>query len=157
MTQIDRSAKIEKFLHKEAKTVAIDSVFVENGRYNLFGKYQIERKNKGYCVTMPTTSTEKSFYKLKNAVAWCIFDKQNLIMQSERIELLDSKLSGIEVALAIHEKLCKKAKSHEDRFIFLAKLNEDKLKRNQISRELQGYIMSSDNLQRKRFETKLFK
>ena len=149
---IDKTVKVERFLVKEYQSIATDVIYEENGNYNLFNIYTIERKNKGYTVYKLKTATVKTFYKLKNAVAWCIFDRQNLILNSNRVEVLDNTLSGVELALEMHQKLYKKAKSNEDRFIYLAKLNEDKLKKVKISKELQGYIIVSDRLQRERFE-----
>ena len=149
---IDKTVKVERFLVKEYQSIATDVIYEENGNYNLFNIYTIERKNKGYTVYKLKTATVKTFYKLKNAVAWCIFDRQNLILNSNRVEVLDNTLSGVELALEMHQKLYKKAKSNEDRFIYLAKLNEDKLKKVKISKELQSYIIVSDRLQRERFE-----
>ena len=149
---IDKTVKVERFLIKEYQNIATDLIYEENGSYNLFNIYTIERKNKGYTVYKLKTATVKTFYKLKNAVAWCIFDRQNLILNSNRVEVLDKTLSGVELALEMHQKLYKKAKNNEDRFIYLAKLNEDKLKKVKISKELQSYIIVSDRLQRERFE-----
>ena len=63
-------------------------------------------------------------------------------------------LSSLEVHISIHSKLFKKAKKTEDKLIYLAKLNQDKLQKTAMSEELSKYIQSSYNWQQKRFGLK---
>jgi len=67
---------------------------------------------------------------------------------------LDMSLSSVEVHIAIHSKLFKKAKKTEDKLIYLAKLNQDKLQKSAMSEELSKYIQDSYNWQQKRFGLK---
>ena len=43
----------------------------EKGNYNLYNKYDIKKNSDGtYTVNVLGTYTEKTFFKLKNAVTW---------------------------------------------------------------------------------------
>jgi hypothetical protein len=151
----------EKQLEKLMKTDFVgqleDVIIFQNtdSSYELFNTYHINKNdNNEYVVKMHTTFTSHNFNTLKHAVAWCTFDKRNLLYQSNRILKLDSLLAGLEVDISLHTKLFKKAKNADDRLIFLSKLSEDKLKKRQITDELYIYINDSKRWQTNRFNTK---
>jgi len=151
----------EKQLEKLMKTDFVgqleDVIIFQNpdNSYELFNAYHINKNdNNEYVVKMHTTFTSHNFNTLKHAVAWCTFDKRNLLYQSNRILKLDSLLAGLEVDISLHTKLFKKAKNADDRLIFLSKLSEDKLKKRQITDELYTYINDSKRWQNNRFNTK---
>jgi hypothetical protein len=151
----------EKQLEKLMKTDFVgqleDVIIFQNpdNSYELFNAYHINKNdNNEYVVKMHTTFTSHNFNTLKHAVAWCTFDKRNLLYQSNRILKLDSLLAGLEVDISLHTKLFKKAKNTDDRLIFLSKLSEDKLKKRQITDELYTYINDSKRWQTNRFNTK---
>ena len=151
----------EKQLEKLMKTDFVgqleDVIIFQNpdNSYELFNAYHINKNdNNEYVVKMHTTFTSHNFNTLKHAVAWCTFDKRNMLYQSNRILKLDSLLAGLEVDISLHTKLFKKAKNTDDRLIFLSKLSEDKLKKRQITEELYTYINDSKRWQTKRFNTK---
>jgi hypothetical protein len=151
----------EKQLEKLMKTDFVgqleDVIIFQNpdNSYELFNAYHINKNdNNEYVVKMHTTFTSHNFNTLKHAVAWCTFDKRNLLYQSNRILKLDSLLAGLEVDISLHTKLFKKAKTSDDRLIFLSKLSEDKLKKRQITDELYTYINDSKRWQTNRFNTK---
>lgn len=103
---------------------------------------------------MRTTHTECRFNTLKHAVAWCTFDKRNMLYQATRILELDSLLTGLEVDISLHTKIFKNSKDANDKLIFLAKLSEDKMKKKQFTDELYRYIDDSKKWQTKRFNRK---
>jgi len=151
----------EKQLEKLMKTDFVgqleDVIIFQNpdNSYELFNAYHINKNdNNEYVVKMHTTFTSHNFNTLKHAVAWCTFDKRNLLYQSNRILKLDSLLAGLEVDISLHTKLFKKAKNTDDRLIFLSKLSEDKLKKRQFTEELYTYINDSKRWQTNRFNTK---
>lgn len=134
-----------------------DVIIFQNidGSYELFNTYRIAKTIKNdYVVTMKSTFTTYTFNDLKHAVAWCTFDKRNLLYQSERILYLDNLLAGIEVDILLHTKIFKNTKNSDDKLIFLAKLSEDKLKKKQFVDELYTYINDSKRWQIKRFNRK---
>jgi hypothetical protein len=151
----------EKQLEKLMKTDFVgqleDVIIFQNpdNSYELFNAYHINKSSTNeYIVKMHTTFTTHNFNVLKHAVAWCTFDKRNLIYQSNRILKLDNLLAGLEVDISLHTKMFKNAKNADDRLIFLSKLSEDKLKKRQITDELYTYINDSKKWQTNRFNTK---
>ena len=134
-----------------------DVIIFQNtdGSYELFNTYCINKTSKDdYIVTMLTTFTTHQFNTLKHAVAWCTFDKRNLLSQANRIIMLDNLLAGIEVDITLHTKIFKNAKNSNDKLIFLAKLSEDKLRKRRFTDELYSYINDSKKWQTNRFNRK---
>jgi len=158
MTKRYNTAKqLEKLMQTEILGELEDVIIFQNldGSYELFNTYTISKnKQNEYIVTMHTTHTECSFYSLKHAVAWCTFDKRNMIYQSTRILQLDNLLAGLEVDISLHSKIFKNTKNSDDKLIFLAKLNEDRMKKKQFTDEIYTYINDSKKWQTKRFNRK---
>lgn len=125
-----------------------------DGSYFLFSKYSIRKNNGYYVVELDKIAGSKSFNVLKNAVAWCTYDKRNSIYETNRIYDLDNKLSSIDAAILIHQKLAKKSKNLEEKLIYLAKLGEEKMEKRQILDELDTYVTSSKIWQSKQFNMK---
>ncbi len=151
------AALLERAMDSNSLNELQDIVIFQDtdGLYQLFNYYIIEKKSlNDFVVTTKTSHTTHIFYTLKNAVTWCIFDKQNKVYESKRIITLDNQIGGLEVDLAIHKKLFEKAKNIEDKLIYVAKLGEDRIKKNAIADELHSYVVSSKNWQIKRFNKK---
>jgi hypothetical protein len=151
----------EKQLEKLMKTDFVekleDIIIFQNpdNSYELFNIYHINKtEDNEYIVKLHTTFTTHNFNILKHAVAWCTFDKRNMLYQANRILKLDNLLAGLEVDISLHSRLFKNAKNSDDRLIFLSKLSEDKLKKRQVTEELHMYINDSKKWQTKRFNTK---
>jgi hypothetical protein len=148
--------KLKKVIPKETINNLADlSVFRDqDGSYHLFDKYIISRVKDEYQVTINSFDTNKTFYTLKHAVAWCTFDKRNRIVDSNRIYDLDKKVAGLESTIQGHQKLIKSAKNMDDKLIYLAKLGEEKMRKRQLYDELGRYIDTSKSCQTTRFKTK---
>jgi len=149
----------DKLLRKLEKTVSkmdmtrlseISIMQGQDGSYFLFNKYTIRKNNDCYIVIKDYVAETKSFNILKNAVAWCTFDQQNFIYESNRIFTLDNNLASVDSEIQIHQNLAKKAKNLEEKLIYLAKMGEEKMERKQITEELAGYVTSSKIWQNKR-------
>jgi hypothetical protein len=148
---------LEKLMQTEFVGQLEDVIIFQNpdNSYELFNMYHINKNDSNeYIVKMHTTFTTHNFNILKHAVAWCTFDKRNMLYQSNRILKLDNLLAGLEVDISLHTKMFKNAKNTDDRLIFLSKLSEDKLKKRRITDELYTYINDSKKWQTKRFDTK---
>lgn len=152
---IDIDKKFEQVIGKSAISKAEDiSVFKESdSSYILFNAYLITKNTNGYLVSTKNTHTVNIFYLLKNAVSWCVNDKRNKIIQAKRILELDQRLCGMDAQVQLHKKLFKTAKNTESKLIYIAKLNEDKIKKYNIINELQKYIDESCEWQQKRFNS----
>lgn len=124
----------------------------DDGSYNLFGKYTIVPKEELYTVYKIQSEENNTFSTLKNAVTWCVFDKNNKYKEIKRIHELDHLISSIDVNIAQHKKLASKSQNLDDKSIYLAKLYEDKLKKRAILSEINDYVLTSKYLQSKKFE-----
>lgn len=152
MNNIDE--KLEKiFTIDLIKTIQdIGILQAPDGSYALFGSYYIHRNGeKDYLLTVSDKYTEHKFYSLKNAVAWCIYDKRNKIVESKRILQLDQKLMAIDSSINLHRQLMKSVKDQEQKLIYFSKLTDEKMKRLQIARELGNYLSESKLWQERRF------
>lgn len=149
--------QLEKLLKSEMLGELEDVIIFQNpdGSYELFNTYTICKNSLNeYIVTLRTTYSTCCFYTLKHAVAWCTFDKRNMLHQAKRILELDNLLAGLEVDILLHTKIFKNTKDSNDKLIFLAKLSQDKLKKKQFTDELHTYINDSKKWQTKRFNRK---
>jgi hypothetical protein len=152
----DIFTKFKKVIPEETINNLVDlSVFRDtDGSYHLFDKYVIRRVKDEYIVSVNSFDTNKTFYTLKHAVAWCTYDKRNKIVDSNRIYDLDKKVAGLESIIQGHQKLIKSTKNMDDKLIYLAKLGEEKMKKRQLYDELGRYIATSKSWQNNRFNTK---
>lgn len=126
----------------------------DDGSYHLFGQYRIFEHNGTYELTHEIDSyyDKKHFSSLKTAVTYCVFEQHKKQKDLTRIIELDSLVSSLDVAIAQHKKLAAKAKTKEDTSIFLAKLYEEKLKKQRAVRELTDYVLMSKYWQEKRYK-----
>jgi len=148
--------KLEKFIPK-SYVQDLQNVIVyqnEDGSYELFNKYKIvKNKNNGYMVYI-WDSNPILFYSLKNAVAWCTYDKRNRILDAERIYYLDSGLMRVDAMIEQHQRLAKKSSTSDTKLIYLAKLTEEKLRKKQMAAEMSRYVYQSMLWQTKQFARK---
>lgn len=125
----------------------------DDGNYHLFGTYTIIPVNGLYKVmTYDENQNIHIFSSLKHAVTWCVFDKNNKYKEVKRIVELDSLLGSLDVSIEQHKKLARNSqKEPEDRYIYMAKLNEEKLKKQAALREINNYVTLSKHWQTKKF------
>ena len=155
VNKIDR--KLDKMISNSEFAKLQDVVIFKDtdGTFNLFNKYHIKKKDvNDIVVSLNNGDDVNSFFNMKNAVCWCVLDKIGKYHLADRVINLDMHLSSLEVHISIHSKLFKKAKKTEDKLIYLAKLNQDKLQKTAMSEELSKYIQDSYNWQQKRFGLK---
>jgi hypothetical protein len=123
----------------------------DDGSYNLFGTYKVIPSSTGFAVTVDNEPVNYSFSSLKTAVTWCVFDKNKKYKEVKRLIELDLALGGIDVAIAQHKRLLTKSNDLIDKQIFMAKLVEEKRKKQELSQEIQAYITTSKYMQSKKF------
>ena len=149
--KLDKMIKTSEFAKLQDVVIFQDT----NGTYSLFNKYHIKKKDiNDVVVSLNNGDDVNSFCNMKNAVCWCVLDKIGKYNLADRVIDLDMHLSSVEVHISIHSKLFKKAKKTEDKLIYLAKLNQDKLQQKAMSEELSKYIQDSYTWQQKRFSSK---
>jgi len=144
--------KIERVIPKEQIKSLQDIVVYqdEDGTYQLFEQYSIEKVGSSYIVSGNSLSKTLSFSVLKHAVTWCTYDKRNKILDANSILDLDHKISRLESDINIRQAMAKKAKSPDDKLIYIAKLGEDKLRRKQMIEQLDSFVRESRNWQSNR-------
>ncbi len=149
-------SKLERTVGQNAISELQDiSVFKDtDGSYQLFNKYKITKTKLMYEVTGTSIIDSLSFFTLKNAVAWCSFDKRVKMSDCKRIFQLDQILAGIDTSIQQHQRLANNAKNIDSKLIYLAKLGEERLKRKQMTEEIDKYIQESKYWQLSKFKTK---
>jgi hypothetical protein len=155
VNKIDK--KLDKIMSNSEFAKLQDVVIFKDtdGTYSLFNKYHIKKKDvTDIVVSLNNGDDVNSFFSMKNAVCWCVLDKIGKYQLADRVINLDMHLSSLDVHISIHSRLFKKAKKTEDKLIYLAKLNQDKLQKTAMSEELSKYIQDSYNWQQKRFGLK---
>jgi hypothetical protein len=122
----------------------------DDGSYNLFGQYTVIQDAQGHYKVISVES-QTEFANLKYAVTWCVFDKNNKHKEIKRLKELDTLISGIDVDIAIHERLVRKATDEIDKSIYTAKLIEEKRKKRQFLKEIDSFIDLSKWIQGKKY------
>ena len=147
--------KLEKILDPNTIKKIKDIIILKNeetGNYEIYGDYTVQKRNDIVCVTKTTSDVTYLFGSVKHAITWIILDKRNKIMEANRILDLDTKLAGVETDIFIHRKLEKKSKDPDDKFLYLTKLQEDKLKKKRLQLEMESQIDSVYSWQIRKFE-----
>ena len=148
--------KFEKTFTKDTIEKLQDLSVVQDldGSYHLFNKYRITKNNDLYCVKLYESTNGRSFNVLKNAVAWCTYDRRSLVQDSARILQLDNRLAGLEAEIQLHQQLVKRTKKTEEKLIYLAKLTEEKMEKRNITAQLTKDIKDSRGWQERRLASK---
>jgi hypothetical protein len=124
----------------------------DDNSYHLFGQYIINKKDEGFIVgNLYDSEIKLQFAQLKHAVTWCVFHKNKKHKDLRKIAELDEKLEGLQLTINNLKRLAEKANT-ENRPIYLAKLFEDKVKRQAAQKAMNLYIDTS-----KYWQTKTFK
>lgn len=108
-----------------------------DGSYELYNKYHIvQDTDKKFKVDYPGNIKVKTFYNLKNAVSWCIFDQKNKIYESNRLEQLDQKIDSLTASIKLHNNLINKTSDIDTKIIYFSKISQDEYQRNGMLQEL---------------------
>lgn len=146
--------KLAKFFDKEIKDSKNLLIVLNNGTYQLFGRYKIE-PNSTYCEVYDTkTKQTVQFSTLKYATAWCILTDSNKFVESRRLQLLDLKLCSLDTDMQIHRKMLKSSCDLDAKLLYSIKLQEDSYNRRIVIKEIDTYINNSKTLQDRNFAGK---
>lgn len=142
----------KSYLEKKIKDVFIVKEY--DGTYNLFGSFIIRPENGGVfrVTTLNDPYAEQvEFSSLKYAVTYCVFEKNLKNKENKRLQELDRYIGALDVAIAQHKKLMNK-RGIPDKFIHLAKLAEDQLRRKSAMKEIDTYASLSKHLQTRKYQ-----
>ena len=130
-----------------------DLLILKDGdSYFLFGQYSINLTDNGYKVSKKGDDDTKLFYTLQNAFSWCVFDKNHKSTYLTKLEELDILVSSLDVVIAQHKKLLEKHMNSPNKYIYLAKLGEERYKKRKAMEEIKSYVISSKRLQGKKYD-----
>ena len=145
---------LEKIINENTVNRVKDKTVIQDGdQYRLFEKYIIKKVKSGFQVVRIPDDKTKLFTSMKYAVTWATLDRRNLIVEANRVLHLDEILAGIELSTKLLEKYSKKTQN----FIYLNKLNENRLKKHNIVKELDGYLIKAKQWQLNQFAQSSYK
>lgn len=140
MDEFNMFSILKKLLSKEELSGLSGIVVVEDhDGYVMFNDFKITPKNEQFQVTRFTTHCKKRFCALKNAVVWCTLVKRNKIAQANLVELLDGMLTGAISNEQLHKHLYKKTQNKDNKLLYFSKLQEDKVKKSKLQKQLDEY------------------
>ena len=147
---------LEKVTEKELDSLKKIIIFPEgNNSYSVYDRYYVTRNKLGsYTVNVLGTYTEKNFYKLKHAIAWCSFDKRKLYKDAQRLQEVDQLIWSMDTEIELHLSLLKNTKDDTTKLIYISKLTENRYKKRQYNKELSSFISNFDRYQNQLFDRK---
>jgi hypothetical protein len=153
MTEDQMFEKLSKIFSKKQLSAVEEYIIYrsDDNEYGLYGEYTIKKVGEQFVMSKVHTFTTLSFASLRNAVIWTSLDKRNHVVEAQRVIELDSLLYGTDASLEVHKRLADKAKNLETKLTYLTKLQEDKIKKNRIIKELNDFAKNTDNWQYKKF------
>jgi hypothetical protein len=144
--------KLNQFFENELKSDLKEVLIIKDqtGRYTLFGKYTITPNKLGWFKVF-SKGISLEFETIRNAVAWCTLHHAGKLREANRIVVLDLKLSSISTDLIVHRNMLRKHLGKESKWIYMAKLQEDVIKKHRILDEIKSYINNSKMIQTSKF------
>lgn len=121
-----------------------------NGEYLLFGIYVIIKERDCYSVHIGNEQIN-TFSDLKTAVTWATMDYRNLIMESNKVSMLDKQINSSEFNIELYKKMYKKSKDVDMKAIYLNKLQTNTIKKKELTCELDLHIRKMQKWQQSKF------
>lgn len=138
----------------------INELFISrdnDGTYNLFGNYVISTINGQYHLVKDDSLDTLVFNSLKHAVTWCVFDKANRYKEVKRVHELDNEIVSADALIANYNRLIVKNSNNSNKYIYKAKLIEQKLKKRKMLEEINDFAGLSKYMQSKKFAENQYK
>jgi len=129
------------------KDIAI--IQLSKNEIEMFGKYSVTKIKNQHRVLRKTDDTQHDFRNSKAAAAWCILDKTNKVVESNRLLALDKKITSLEIEQEIYESSAKDAIGNAIR---QALLTETRLKIRLNQKEIDRYIKIASQIQANKFD-----
>lgn len=145
-------SKLNNFVNREYDKAVKVSIFRnDDGSYELFDVFVINKTEDRFIVEKKTSYISKTFYSLKNAVTWCIFEYKNKLNESNRVESLDRVLNSVLAEIDLHKYLVEKTSDVNKKLIYLSKLSDNRARKRGVLKELNYLINNSRHLQLQQF------
>lgn len=121
--------QLEKLAAEELDLVKNNMIWQEDGRYHVFGRYEIALSGPG-CVLTSDRHDAHRFGSVRSALAWCIADKYQRHDVSRDICNLDQQQQIAESDIAVRSHLARKIRDASHRESALLKIDH---RRRQLS------------------------
>lgn len=144
--------KVKKLIDKaDLLGISNDIIYEDNGSYVLLNSYIISKTDKGFVLRKNGIHLEQTFCNARNAIVYATLDKRDRIMDAKNVIHLDRILEDSNNSIELHTKLANRAKDLDVKTIYLAKLQEARLKKDYINGKLDDYIREVKKWQNERF------
>ena len=128
------------FIRNEFKEIADEVIYTsDKGSVILWNRYEVIKTENHAVVFRNSDDALFKFSKIKNAMAFCVFDRMSKHYEAQEIYNLDNKISSMITHQQIHNRGVKQ-KDEIGRTIQAAKLNEAKMRYLELSYNLDKYI-----------------
>lgn len=149
-------SKIEEFIRVSIPSLINFLIYdTEDGTYIMFERYRIQKRSDKTIVTRFRDDKILSFNKMRNAVAWTVLDKNNKMWEANRLMELDLKSVGLELDMAIHERIKKNTQDVERYDIMINKIQHDLALQTKFQKEIDKYIIMANECQQQGFKNEL--
>jgi hypothetical protein len=148
---MNQHKEFEQALRQEFKDILPNTIFqLENGIYNVFGKYRIEPNRPGYRVYCSATEVG-IFNSTKTALSWCIADKYQAYNTARDILELDTKLGALSLDIAARTAIAEHSTQWEFRDSVGTKLETKIIRKKQVENELAKCVNWAKYIQQRGF------
>ena len=146
--------KLEKIVERTYEQLLSQIIIKINDQYVLYNKYSITRKSNGILVQRRRDNELFTFDIMKHAMIWITLDYHRKFLESNRIKILDSQLTSINVEKQIHLKLTN-CKDYSQSVIYTNKLQRDNIKHKRIMAEIDKYYKLANVCHNKEIKNEL--
>jgi hypothetical protein len=143
--------ELETAIRNELRDIMPNVIIeLDNGSYELFGKYQIIPKNPGFLVMCSATEVG-IFNTTRTAVSWCVADKFSHYTLARNILLLDNKLGFISTDIKTRANIADRSGRPDFRETVGTKLETKLIRKKIVENQLTNYVNSAKYLQQRGF------
>jgi hypothetical protein len=143
--------EFEQALRQELRDVMPNVILpLDNGDYELFGKYRIMLQRPGYLVMCYGTEVG-IFNSTRTAVSWCVADKYKDYTLAQNILILDNKLGFITNDIQLRANLADRSRAPEFRESVGIKLETKLIRKKIVENQLANCINLAKYLQQRGF------
>jgi hypothetical protein len=143
--------EFEQAIRQELRDIMPNVILpMDNGDYELFGKYRIISRRPGYLVMCSATEVG-IFNSTRAAVSWCVADKYKDYTLAQNILTLDNKLGFITNDIQLRANVADRSRTPEFRESVGIKLETKLIRKKIVENQLANCINLAKYLQQRGF------
>lgn len=128
--------EIERIFRRELQDLLPNMIWQnDNGVYEVFDRYRIEPESGEYRVFCAATDAGL-FATTRNALAWCIADKNKAYNLARELQELDRKLTALSNDIAVRSSLAERSRRWDFRDPVATKLETKIIRKKQVENRL---------------------